>query len=87
MKSQALLTVALFLVSAPAPDSRDIAEFTSNFIVPETPLALSADETVTTDVSGQTEQRLPEPRAEATPDQPKDDQLKNTTDNTRDEQS
>lgn len=44
MKSQALLTIALFLVSAPAPDSRDIAELTSKFIVPENQPGLSASE-------------------------------------------
>jgi len=44
MKSQALLTIALFLVCAPAPDSTDIAELTSNFIVPENQPGLSASE-------------------------------------------
>jgi hypothetical protein len=29
-----LLASLLFLISAPAPDASDIAEFTSNFIVP-----------------------------------------------------
>lgn len=35
MKSTMLLAVALFLISAPAPDANDIAEITSNFIVPK----------------------------------------------------
>ena len=35
MKSTILLATALFLISAPAPDSGDIAQITSNFIVPE----------------------------------------------------
>ena len=34
MKSTILLAIALFLISAPEPDSSDIAEMTSNFIVP-----------------------------------------------------
>jgi hypothetical protein len=33
MKSTLLLATGLFLVSAPAPDARDIAEMTVNFIV------------------------------------------------------
>ncbi len=33
LKAAVLLTVAVFLVSAPAPDSRVIAEMTSNLIV------------------------------------------------------
>ena len=33
MKSTMLLATALFLISAPAPDSDDIAEMTSNLIV------------------------------------------------------
>ena len=35
MKTTLLLATTLFLVSAPAPDSNDIAELTSNFIVPQ----------------------------------------------------
>lgn len=42
MKSLVLLTIALFLVSAPTPDANDIAEFTSNFIVPESQPGLMA---------------------------------------------
>ena len=34
MKSTILLAIALFLISAPEPDASDIAEMTSNFIVP-----------------------------------------------------
>ena len=45
MKSTILLALTLFLVSAPAPDSSDIAEMTSNFIVPQqTPGLLASDE-------------------------------------------
>jgi hypothetical protein len=44
MKSTILLAAALFLISAPAPDSGDIAEITSNFIVPEEAPGLSAAE-------------------------------------------
>lgn len=44
MKSLVLLTIALFLISAPAPDANDIAEFTSNFIVPESQPGLMAAE-------------------------------------------
>ena len=46
MKSTFLLTTALFLVSAPAPDSGDIAEMSSNFIVPENVPGLLADEQI-----------------------------------------
>ena len=35
MKPIMLYAAALFLITAPAPDSSDIAEMTSNFIVPE----------------------------------------------------
>ncbi|NND44674.1 MAG: hypothetical protein HKN58_05085 [Xanthomonadales bacterium] len=42
MKSHVMLTTALFLAFAPAPDSGDIAELTSNFIVPENHPELSA---------------------------------------------
>lgn len=44
MKSHVLLTIGLFLVCAPAPDARDISEFTSNFIVPQVQPGLSASE-------------------------------------------
>ena len=45
MKSTILLATALFLISAPAPDSNDIAQATSNFIVPEVvPGLLAAEE-------------------------------------------
>jgi len=39
-----LLAMALFLVSAPDPDSRAIAEMTANFIVPSSERALQAAE-------------------------------------------
>jgi len=44
MKSTILLATTLFLISAPAPDSNDIAEMTSNFIVPENVPGLMAAE-------------------------------------------
>ena len=45
MKSTILLATTLFLISAPAPDSDDIAEMTSNFIVPENvPGLMAADQ-------------------------------------------
>ena len=39
-----LLAMALFLVSAPDPDSRAVAEMTANFIVPSQEHALQAAE-------------------------------------------
>ena len=36
LKQILLLTVALFLIMAPAPDSNDLTEMTANFIVPVT---------------------------------------------------
>ena len=44
MKSVVLLTIALFLISAPAPDSRDVAEMTANFIVPTQEPGLQASQ-------------------------------------------
>ena len=44
MKSTILLAVALFLISAPEPDAKDIAEMTSNFIVPREASSLMASE-------------------------------------------
>ena len=45
MKSTILLAMTLFLISAPAPNSNDIAQITSNFIVPEEiPGLLAAEE-------------------------------------------
>ena len=35
LKPTLILTTLLFLMAAPEPDSRDIAEFTANFIVPD----------------------------------------------------
>ena len=42
MKPTILLAVALFLISAPEPDASDIAEMTSNFIVPRESSSLMA---------------------------------------------
>ena len=36
LKQILLLTVTLFLIMAPAPDSNDLTEMTANFIVPVT---------------------------------------------------
>jgi hypothetical protein len=44
VKTTLLLATTLFLVSAPAPDSNDIAEMTSNFIILEENPGLMADE-------------------------------------------
>lgn len=44
IKSTLLLATALFLISAPQPDSRTIAEMTGNFIVPTDERALLAAE-------------------------------------------
>jgi hypothetical protein len=44
VKSILLLATALFLISAPTPDSKDIAEMTSNFIVPQDVPGLQAAE-------------------------------------------
>lgn len=44
MKSVVLLTIALFLISAPAPDSEDVAEMTANFIVPTQEPGLQASQ-------------------------------------------
>lgn len=43
-KPTLLLATALFLISAPQPDSRTIAELTHNFIVPVDERALQASE-------------------------------------------
>ena len=52
MKSIILLALTLFLISAPAPDSNDIAEITSNFIVPQDiPGLLAADELASENIS------------------------------------
>ncbi|MFT5141060.1 MAG: hypothetical protein ACI9CB_002731 [Rhodothermales bacterium] len=45
MKTTLLLATTLFLVTAPAPDAKGIAELTSNFIVPQNvPGLLAAEE-------------------------------------------
>ena len=44
VKNTLLLATALFLISAPAPNSNDIAEITSNFIVPQDVPGLQASE-------------------------------------------
>lgn len=46
VKSVLLLTIALFLISAPAPDSSDIAEMTANFIVPKQEPGLQASQQI-----------------------------------------
>jgi len=52
VKSIFLLALTLFLISAPAPDSNDIAEITSNFIVPQDiPGLLAADELASENIS------------------------------------
>lgn len=44
LKPIMLLTALLFLLVAPAPDSRDIAEMSANFLVVKNPQALLAAE-------------------------------------------
>ena len=44
MKSTILLTTALFLASAPSPDSTVISEFSAGFLVPKTERGLMASE-------------------------------------------
>ena len=66
MKSTLLLTIVLFLVSAPAPDSGDIAEMSSNFIVPENVPGLLADEQII--ASDSTITRLSDERSTVTPE-------------------
>ena len=44
MKSVILMTTAIFLVSAPAPDAKTIAEISGGFLSPSTETALSAAE-------------------------------------------
>lgn len=44
IKPTLLLAAALFLISAPQPDSRAVAEITRNFIVPTDERALQAAE-------------------------------------------
>lgn len=46
MKSTLLLATALFLISAPEPDSNTIAEMTANFLVPQDERALLASDLV-----------------------------------------
>lgn len=42
LKPTLLLALALFLISAPAPDADTVMEMTSNFIVPQQGTALQA---------------------------------------------
>ena len=52
MKPTILLAITLFLISAPAPDSNDIAELTSNFLVPqEVPGLLASEEVASKDMA------------------------------------
>ena len=47
MKPVILMALTLFLISAPAPDAGDIAEITSNFIVPDSIPGLQAGQQTT----------------------------------------
>ena len=51
MKAVLLLALALFLISAPAPDSSTIAEMTAQFIVVEDQGALRAADTEQADTA------------------------------------
>ena len=44
LKPTMILTTLLFLMFAPAPDSRDIAEMTANFLVPSNHSVLLASD-------------------------------------------
>jgi len=44
MKSTILLTIALFLISAPTPDSKTISEISAGFLVPSDSVGLLADQ-------------------------------------------
>jgi hypothetical protein len=44
LKQALILTTLLFLMLAPAPDSRDIAEMTANFLVPTSSSVLLASD-------------------------------------------
>ena len=44
MKSIILMTTAIFLVSAPSPDSKTIAEISAGFLSPSSETALAAAE-------------------------------------------
>jgi len=46
LKPILLLTALLFLIVAPAPDSRDIADMTGNFLIVKTQSGLMASEEV-----------------------------------------
>ena len=47
MKPIIIMATTLFLISAPTPDAGDIAELTSNFIVPENIPGLQAGQEIT----------------------------------------
>lgn len=44
MKSTILMTTAIFLASAPAPDSKTVAEISAGFLAPSIETALAAAE-------------------------------------------
>ena len=44
MKSTVVLTIALFLASAPSPDSKAVSEFSAGFLSPAGQHVLMADE-------------------------------------------
>lgn len=44
MKSIILMTIAMFLVSAPSPDAKTIAEISAGFLSPSSETALAAAE-------------------------------------------
>jgi len=46
MKSTILLTIALFLASAPSPDSKAISEFSAGFLAHTADIGLTASEFV-----------------------------------------
>ena len=44
LKSAILLTLLIFLIMAPEPDAKDVAEMTANLLVLDHPAALVASE-------------------------------------------
>ena len=61
MKSTILLTTALFLISAPSPDSKTLAEMSAGFLsLQQGTGLLAAEKTVTTVVETHESEQLPE---------------------------
>lgn len=46
LKPTLVLAAAIFLITAPAPDAKDLTEMTAGFIVPDARTVLLADDTI-----------------------------------------